>query len=276
MSFGEPFAHQEGTAGLGGDFSPLVVASDHSISTPLDGSVISAGLGSESLDQGRVDDFSAGGELVISAASSLNAGEALLDPSVPPSGAVDTLSPMPTTDTLEGDDMISMQFDIVAKDMGMTASEWLLKSEFLGATAYMAVCYLLTFTAFNSAASTLTSLFPDFGAINLLIIFATFGISSLFVPLFIVRLHPKWLIFVSSVGFTLWIGALMTGVLPLVIVASVVVGMCTAITWVSNGTYVARSRTGSRGANLFWFIFFASWYVINTRYTFVSLLYSNI
>jgi hypothetical protein len=132
---------------------------------------------------------------------------------------------------------------------------------FLGAIVYAAIGYVLVFTAFNSAASTLTSIFPSFGSTNLMIIFFCFGLFSIVAPSIVARLDPKWCIFISCIAFTFWVGMLMTGILGLVIFASVLVGFASGLIWVATGPYIGRARRGSVGNNVFWLLFFTSWCV---------------
>lgn len=136
---------------------------------------------------------------------------------------------------------------------------WLDQKDYFWALVYLAFAELLVFTAFNSALSTLTKIFPDFGYTNLTIVFFSFGLSCMFAPAVVARLHPKWCMLAAGCGFTFWIAMLMTNVLGLVIASSVIVGMSNALNWIAQGTYAARSRAGPRGNNAFWLIFFLSW-----------------
>jgi MFS family permease len=130
---------------------------------------------------------------------------------------------------------------------------------YIGAVVYAAVCFLLVFTSFNTAASTLTLIFPTFGSTNLMIIFYVFGVFSIVAPAIVARLDPKWCIVLSTLCFTFWIGTLMSGILGLVIFGSVMVGVASGVIWVATGPYLGRSRRGSLANNVFWLIFFTSW-----------------
>ncbi len=111
-----------------------------------------------------------------------------------------------------------------ASVVGRGKPSWETRGQFLPEVVYCAFGFLLVFTAFNTAASTLTLVFPTFGATNLMIIFFCFGLASFFAPLGTALLHPKWCIFIAAVVYTFWVGVLMTGILALVAFASVLVG----------------------------------------------------
>ncbi len=136
---------------------------------------------------------------------------------------------------------------------------WVDRGEYLRECVYLAFGFLLLYTAFNSAASTLTLVFPSFGSTNLMIIFFVFSLASIFAPLAVAVLDAKWCIFIAAVVITFWIGMLLTGILGLVVFGSVLVGCASGLIWVGCGAYLGRSRRGSIANNAFWLIFFSSW-----------------
>jgi hypothetical protein len=136
---------------------------------------------------------------------------------------------------------------------------WSERGEYLRECIYVAFGLVLLYSAFNSAASTLTLVFPTFGATNIMIIFFVFALASLFAPLAVAVLDPKWCIWISSVLLTFFIGMLLTGILGLVIFGSVLAGCASGLIWIGCGAYLGRSRRGSIANNAFWLIFFSSW-----------------
>jgi hypothetical protein len=84
--------------------------------------------------------------------------------------------------------------------------------------------------------------------------FAT-GVVSLFAPLVMTIMTPKWAIVVGSCGIVLWILLLLTENALAMIVGSAFCGCSSALLWVAQGVYTSRSRGGSKAHNMFWLMY---------------------
>jgi hypothetical protein len=131
---------------------------------------------------------------------------------------------------------------------------------------YLAFCFLLLFVGFGAPQALLTVLFPagGVGFNSLIILYFVFAASSIFAPL-LSRLHfdPKWSMFVCSLTYVFFVGAMLTQLDWMLYLASVLIGIGAAGLWVSEGIWVARARCNEQGHNTFWVIFTLSSIVSN-------------
>ncbi|CAD8049827.1 unnamed protein product [Paramecium primaurelia] len=143
--------------------------------------------------------------------------------------------------------------------------------------AMLGTIFLFMFSSFNSAANLIGFLYKeanynDLGVISLFSLYAAFGFSSLFAPNISALFNPKYVMFFSSFGYTLYMscgiivyqckehgtqdGVCSKGILYTIVnFCAIINGICASTLWVSQPWYITSISTNeTRGKyfGIFW------------------------
>jgi hypothetical protein len=123
-----------------------------------------------------------------------------------------------------------------------------------GRTTYLAVTFMIMFTAYNSLQNIISKIYNDYGYKNLgttsvLLLYFVFGAFTFVGPFFIRGLGYKKAMFFSSLGYVVFEGAgliivLWTSIPHLygwvfVMIGAAFCGAATSVIWVAQGSYVS-------------------------------------
>lgn len=124
-----------------------------------------------------------------------------------------------------------------------------------GRVAFLGVAFMIMFTAFNSLQNIVSKIYNDYGYENLgqvsiLLLYFTFGATTLVTPFLIRKLGYKKVLFISSLGYAVYQGvglviALAEGIpralgWVIVLVGAILCGASASMIWVAQGSYVSE------------------------------------
>eukprot|EP00048_Salpingoeca_helianthica_P004911 m.82182 g.82182 ORF g.82182 m.82182 type:complete len:540 (-) comp13394_c2_seq1:61-1680(-) len=126
--------------------------------------------------------------------------------------------------------------------------------------SYLGVCFCLLFTAFSTARSYLTTVFPTYGYWSFFMMYIGFMMGSVSAVPMVHRTSPRHVMFAASLSYVVFLSLINTGNVPLFLASSLTMGMGAGSIWVAQALYLMRTSTlGAVQLGRLTAIFFAIW-----------------
>ncbi|KAI8892308.1 hypothetical protein BC833DRAFT_380756 [Globomyces pollinis-pini] len=103
----------------------------------------------------------------------------------------------------------------------------------------LGLAFLVILSGFNTVQSFITTLYPGYlGFISLTLLFIGYGVCSVVSPFILQYLSLKWVMFSSSLVYSLFVASVILRFQWLLLLSSVLVGFAAGLLWVSEGVYM--------------------------------------
>lgn len=111
---------------------------------------------------------------------------------------------------------------------------------------WLSVAFLLTFFAFDGVQQFLSIHWQELGQtkaafISLVIVYAVFTVGNPVAALVVHRLGAKWSMMIATIPYSLYLGIVTTGSVPLLYTASALLGLAASMLWTAQNSYLVRA-----------------------------------